>query len=162
MRIDFGQTPMSQEPLDMESDEAKAYYQPSPLALPVEAIVARHIVWRVVYIAPVIVGLALLLRQGLGAVSAAIGVAIVAVNLLLSGMLLSRAAAVSMKVYHAVALLGFFVRLGLIAGSIFLVASVFEVDRPALGVAALVAYLVLLTWEAWAVMNGSRKELDWA
>jgi len=153
---------MSQQPLDMQSDEAKAYYEPSPLALPVEAIVARHIVWRVVYVAPIIIGVAWLLSDALGAVSAAIGVAIVTLNVLLSGLLLSRAAAVSMKVYHAVALLGFFVRMGLITGMIFLVASLFEVDRLALGVAALVAYLVLLTLEAWAVVNGSRKELDWA
>lgn len=162
MRIDLGQTPMSREPLDMASPEAKAYHEPSPVALPVEAILARHIVGRIVFVAPLVVFAAWLLRDGLGATSAAIGVGVVALNFLLSGMVLSRAAAVSMKAYHAVALLGFFVRMGLIAGSIFLVAAVFEVDRPALGVAALVAYLVLLTWEAWAVMNGSRKELDWA
>ena len=162
MNIDLGQTPMSQDPLDMQSDEAKAYYQPSPLAMPVEQIVARHVVRRAVFIAPLIVIGAWLLRGSLGAISAAIGVAVVTANLLLAGALLSRAAAVSMRAYHAVALLGFFVRLGLIAGMIFLVAALFEVDRPALGVAALVAYLVLLTWEAWAVVSGSRKELDWA
>ncbi len=162
MRIDLGQTPLSRDPLDMNSPEARAYSEPSPLGLPVEAIVARHVVRRALYVAPVIVAVAWVLRGGLGAASAAVGVAVVVANLLLAGVALSRAAAVSMKVYHAVALLGFFIRLGLIAGTIFLVAAVVDVDRPALGLAALLAYLVLLTWEAWAVTKGSRKELDWA
>ena len=80
---------------------------------------------------------------------------------MLAGLILSRAAAVSLRVYHAAALLGFVVRLGLITVSMFLIASVFEVDRPAMGIAAVVAYFTLLTWEAWALTKGPGRELEW-
>ena len=93
--------------------------------------------------------------------AAAIGVAIVTANFLLAGAILSRAATVSLKVYHAAALLGFVVRLGLITASMFFIASVVEVDRPAMGVAAVVAYFTLLTWEAWALTRGAGRELEW-
>ncbi len=66
-----------------------------------------------------------------------------------------------MRAYHAAALLGFFVRLGLITLSMFLVAAVFEVDRPALGIAAVVAYLTLLSWEAWALTRSPGREYEW-
>ncbi len=128
---------------------------------PIEAIIGREIAKRVVVVGPVIVVTAWLLRGGLGAVSAAVGVAVVVANFLLSGVILSRAARVSLQVYHAAALFGFFVRLGLITLSMLLVATVFEVDRPAMGIAAVVAYLALLSWEAWAVTNGARKDLEW-
>ena len=144
---------------DMTIDEA--YNQPSALEVDVEAIIGRHIARHALIVGPLIIGVAWLLRGGLGAVSAAAGVAIVVMNFVLSGLALAKAATVSMKVYHAVALLSFFVRLGLIMAAAFLVASLFEVDREALGVAAVVAYLTLLTWEAWAVMGGSRKEMEW-
>lgn len=144
-----------------KSGAASAYEQPSPLGIDIEAMMGRHMAVRALIVGPVIVIAAWLLRGTLGAVSAGVGVAIVAVNFVLSGVLISRAAVVSMKVYHAVALLGFFVRLGVIMAAAFLVATLFEVDREALGVAAVVGYLTLLTWEAWAVMGGARKELEW-
>jgi hypothetical protein len=151
----------------MTSEEDKltideAYNQPSVVATPVEATIARKMVWRALWLGPVIVGAAWALRGGAGAIAAAIGVAVVAVNFLVAGELLSRAARVSLKVYHAAALLGFFVRLGFITLSMFIVASVVEIDRPAMGVAAVVAYMVLLSLEAWALMSGERKELEWS
>jgi hypothetical protein len=30
-----------------------------------------------------------------------------------------------------------------------------------MGIAAVVAYLTLLTWEAWAVVRGAERELEW-
>lgn len=139
----------------------EAYARPSAEAAPVEAIIARHTVSRAVVVGPVIVGVALVLRGGEGALAAAIGVGIVVANFLLAGAVLSRAAAVSLKVYHAAALLGFLVRLGLITVSMFLIASVVEVDRPALGIAAVAAYFTLLTWEAWALTKGPEREHEW-
>ena len=138
-----------------------AYKAPSPVNVPVEAKIALETIRRAVVLGPVIVVVAWALRGGLGAVSAAIGVAVVAGNFWLSGVVLSRAAARSMRAYHAAALLGFFVRLGLITLSMFLVAAVFEVDRPALGIAAVVAYLTLLTWEAWALGRSPGREFEW-
>ncbi len=138
-----------------------AYRAPSPVTAPVEAAIAGEIVRRAVVVGPVIVAAAWLLRGALGAASAAVGVAVVAANFWLSGLVLSRAAARSMRAYHAAALLGFFVRLGLITLSMFLVAAVFEVDRPALGIAAVVAYLTLLSWEAWALTRSPGREYEW-
>ena len=149
----------------MSRDEPKydpvGYTAPSPVATPIEANIAWATVKRALVVGPVIVVVAGLLRGGLGAVSAALGFGVVAGNFLLSGVILSGAAARSMRAYHAAALLGFFVRLGLITLSMFLVAAVFEVDRPALGIAAVVAYLTLLTWEAWAQTRSPGREFEW-
>lgn len=142
------------------TDPAK-YFEPSHVAAPIEARIALAIIRRTVVVGPVIVAVAWLLRGSLGGVSAAVGVAVVAGNFLLSGVVLSRAAAHSLRVYHAAALLGFFVRLGLITLAMFFVAAVFEVDRPALGIAAVVAYLTLLTWEAWALVQSPEREAEW-
>jgi hypothetical protein len=147
-------------PEEAESIE-RAYRSPSPLQTPVESILAWETVRRAVVVAPAVVGGALLLRGGAGAVSAAVGVTVVVANFLLAGAVLSKAATVSLRVYHAAALLGFLVRLGLITLTMLLLAAVFEVDRPAMGIAAVVAYLTLLTWEAWAVVRGAERELEW-
>ncbi len=138
-----------------------AYSRPSVVGAPVEAIVARQTVQRVVVVGPVIVAGVWMLRGAGGAAAAAAGVAIVVANFLLAGVILSRAATVSLQVYHAAALLGFVVRLGLITVSMFAIASVFEVDRPAMGISAIVAYFSLLTWEAWAMTSGAGREREW-
>jgi hypothetical protein len=136
-------------------------YQPAPGRPGIEAGIARAIAWRGVWVGPVIVAVFALLRGGAGAIAAAVGVLIVAGNFLLSGWLLSAAAAVSLRLYHAAALFSFLIRLGLIAAMMFGVAALFEIDRPALGIAAVVAYLVLLVWEAAALTAGARKEYQW-
>lgn len=140
----------------------EAYNQPSVVETAIEATIARKMVLRAWWLGPVIVAAAGLLRGADGALAAAVGVAIVVLNFLVAGELLSRAARVSLKVYHAAALLGFFVRLGFITLSMFVVASLVQIDRPAMGVAAVVAYMVLLSLEAWALMNGERRELEWS
>lgn len=147
--------------MDFDPAAVDAYGKPFPVAVDVEAIMARNIVKRVLFVGPIIVVFAWLARGQLGAFSAAIGVAVIAANFLLSGWLLSRAATVSMQVYHAAALFGFFIRLGFITASMFLVAFVFDVDRKALGVAAIVAFLALLVLESLAMLRGARKDLEW-
>ncbi|MGA7270273.1 MAG: hypothetical protein WB239_04300 [Acidimicrobiia bacterium] len=130
--------------------------------VPVESILSRHIVARAVWVAPVVVGAFWLLRGGAGAVAALIGVAIVVGNFLLAGLVLSISARISLAVYHAAALFGFFVRLGLITLTMFLVARLVEdLDRLAFGISAVVVYLVLLTWETVAVAQGRERNLDW-
>ncbi len=140
----------------------EAYNRPSVVAAPIEAVIGRKMALRAWWIGPLIVAGAWALRGFDGAWAAAVGVAIVVANFILAGELLSRAARVSLKVYHAAALLGFFARLGFITVSMFVVASVVEMDRPAMGVAAVVAYMALLSLEAWALINGERRELEWS
>ena len=67
----------------------------------------------------------------------------------------------SLTLYHAAALFGFFVRLGLITLAMVLIVSVTDIDRLAMGVSAVVSYLVLLSLEAVAVAKGAERELEW-
>jgi hypothetical protein len=75
--------------------------------------------------------------------------------------MLSLAARVSLSFYHAAALFGFFLRLGLITMAVLIISRLVELDRLALGVTVVVAYLGLLTWEAIAVTKGAERELEW-
>lgn len=127
----------------------------------VEQVIAKHTVQRAVIVGPLLIGLFGILRGLDGAIAAAIGVAIVAGNFLLGGAMFSVAARISLSLYHAAALLGFFIRLGLIAVTMLVVAALFEVDRLALGITVVVSYLVLLSWEAVAMTRGSERELEW-
>lgn len=130
--------------------------------VPVEAILSRHTAARAVYVAPVLIGLFWLVRGPGGAFAATVGVVVVVANFLLSGAVLSISARISLAVYHAAALFGFFLRLGLITLTMLLVARlVVDLDRLAFGLSAVVAYLVLLTWEAVAVARGRERNLDW-
>jgi hypothetical protein len=126
---------------------------------PIEANLARDTVARGIYVAPVLILVFGLLRSWDGAWSAALGVAIVVLNFLLAGAMLSISARISLQAYHAAALIGFFLRLGLFVGAVYLIANLVEVDRLAFGLSAVVAYFALLTWEA--VSLSREKELSW-
>ncbi|MFH1104615.1 MAG: hypothetical protein V1757_06695 [Actinomycetota bacterium] len=127
----------------------------------VEATLARHLVRRAVVVGPLVVAGAWALRGVDGAVAAAVGVTVVVVNFLVSGLVLSAAARISLTLYHAAALVGFLLRLVLITVVMLVVARLFDIDRIAFGVAAVVSYLVLLTLEAAAVARGRERELEW-
>lgn len=132
------------------------------LELPdVEAILAFHTVRRGLVIGPLAVTVAWLFRGTTGAIGAAIGVVLIILNLLVSGAVLSIAARISLAAYHAAALFGFLLRLIAITVSMLLIARLFEIDRIAFGIAAIVTYLVLLTLEATAIARGKEKELEW-
>ncbi len=118
---------------------------------PVELQMARSIVSRAVVVGPVMLLAFGLVRGRDGLVAAAIGVAIVTGYYLLTGSMLSWLARVSLGAYHAGALLGFILRLGLIAATMWAVISLFEVDRTALGLAVIATYVGLLVWEAVAL-----------
>lgn len=129
---------------------------------PVEAVLATHTARRAIYVGPLLIALFWVLRDVDGAIGSALGVAVVVVNFLAAGWILSISARVSLTLYHAAALFGFFVRLGLITLSVVLIATVYEdLDRMAFGISTVVAYLVLLTWEAVAVARGNERELEW-
>ncbi|MGH8923489.1 MAG: hypothetical protein ACRDWA_02410 [Acidimicrobiia bacterium] len=135
---------------------------PPSAKVPVEAIVARHMVARAVYLIVPILGIAWLLRGRAGAIAAAIGLAVVVVNFYLAGKALSLAFRHSLTMYHAAALIGFVLRMALIAGTMLLVVRFVEIDKVAFGISAVVCYLVLVTLEAIAVMRGRERNLDWA
>lgn len=127
----------------------------------VESVLARHTVARSVYVAPVLIAVFAVVGGWEGAWSAALGVAIVVANFLLAGAILSISAKISLAVYHAAALFGFFLRLGLMVLTVLLIAQFVPIDRIAFGITAVVAYLVLLSWEAVAVSKGRERNLDW-
>jgi hypothetical protein len=118
-----------------------------------ELSLARSISKRALYVAPLLVGAFWVTRGWDGAWASALGVAAVVVNFWVSGKALSMAARHSLALYHAAALFGFFLRMGLITVTMIGVAALVEVDRLALGLTAVVSYLALLTWEAVALTN---------
>ncbi len=128
----------------------------------VESVLAGHTARRVVIVGPVLVGVFWAVRGSRGAVAAAVGVAIVVGYYLIFGAMLSAAARISLGFYQAAALFGFFLRLGLMAGTMLAVAWLFDMDRFALGVSVVAAYLLLLAWETVAVSRGGERELEWA
>lgn len=130
-------------------------------AVAVESVLARHTVARAIYVAPVLIAAFAIASGWEGAWSASLGVAIVVVNFLLAGAILSISAKISLAVYHAAALFGFFLRLGLMVLTVVLIAQLVPIDRIAFGISAVVAYLVLLSWEAVAVSKGRERNLDW-
>ncbi len=127
----------------------------------VESRIARHTVARVIYVAPVMIALFWLTRGWAGAWSSAVGVAVVVANFLLAGAILSISARISLAAYHAAALLGFFLRLGLLTVTMLLIAEYAPIDRLAFGITAVVTYLVLIGAEAVAVAKGKERELEW-
>jgi hypothetical protein len=127
----------------------------------VESVLARHTVARSVYVAPALVAIFWLTRGWDGAWSAAVGVGVIVANFLLAGAMLSISAKISLAVYHAAALFGFFLRLALMVLTVLLIAQWLPIDRLAFGISAVVAYLVLLSWEAVAVSKGRERNLDW-
>ena len=146
----------------MTSDqELAARYQPVPGA-DVEAVLGRHIALRALWVTPLLAAIFWLANGPGGAIAAAVGSAIVAVNFLAAGWVLSKSARISLSLYHAAAFVGFVIRLGLITLAIILVGRATNIDRLSMGVAAVVSYLVLLTLEAVAVVKGKEKELEWS
>ena len=127
----------------------------------VEATIARHTAQRALFVGPVILVVFWATRGVDGLVASAIGLAIVVGNFLVAGAMLSLAARVSLTLYHAAALFGFFLRLGLITLAVLIISELVELDRLALGITVVVAYLGLLTWEAIAVTKGAERELEW-
>ena len=127
----------------------------------VEVVLARHTAMRAVVVGPILVAVFWLIRGADGALASLIGVLIVAGYFVLNGFMLAVAARISLAAYHAAALFGFFLRLGLIAVTMFSVAALIEVDRPALGITVVVAFLALVAWEAVAVATGRERELEW-
>ena len=141
--------------------ELAARYEPIGGA-DVEAVLGRHIALRALWVTPALAAIFGLVQGADGAIAAVVGTIIVAVNFVFAGWILSKSARISLSLYHAAAFIGFVIRLGLITLAIILVGRATSIDRLAMGIAAVVAYLVLLTLEAVAVVKGKEKELEWS
>ena len=128
---------------------------------PVEAVIARHTAKRAIWVGPLVVAVFWLIRGFDGGWAAAVGVGVVVGNFLLAGAMLSVALRVSLGMYHAAALFGFFLRLGLIMGSMLLIAAVVSIDRLAFGLSTVITYMVLLILESVAVARGRERDVDW-
>ena len=128
---------------------------------PLEANMARETVARGIYIGPILVLVFGLLRGWDGAWSAALGVVVVIANILLAGAILSISLRISLQAYHAAALIGFLLRLGLFVGAVYLIATLVEVDRIAFGISAVVSYIALLSWEAVSITRDREREPSW-
>jgi hypothetical protein len=135
--------------------------EPEFTQVDIESRLARHTVARAIYVAPVMIALFWILRGWDGAWSAAVGVLVVIANFLLAGAILSISARISLSAYHAAALIGFFLRLGLLTVTMLLIAEYAPIDRLAFGITAVVTYLVLIAAEAVAVAKGKERELEW-
>lgn len=127
----------------------------------IESRLAWNTVSRAVYVGPILIAIFWITNGWTGAWSSALGVAIVVGNFLFAGAILSISARISLAAYHAAALLGFFLRLGLLTLTMLVIASLVPIDRLAFGITAVVAYLVLIGAEAVAVSKGKEKELEW-
>lgn len=135
--------------------------EPDLGATPVETVIAKHTVARLIWVGPILIGLFGLLRGWDGVIGSSLGVGVVGVNFLIAGVMLSVALRISLAMYHAAALFGFFVRLGLLMATMFLVVAFFDIDRVAFGISAVLAYIVLLILESVAVARGRERDLDW-
>lgn len=115
---------------------------------PVEWVVAKRLTRRAPFLGIILMVVAGAWKGWQGAGGAGLGLMVVVGNYLLSGWIMSRAARVGFVAYQAAALGGFLIRLGLIAGSMYLIVNLFSVDRTAFGLSVAVGYLALLVVEA--------------
>jgi len=128
----------------------------------VERRIADNTAKRVVFVAPVFIGIFWLISGTGGAVAALVGTAVVVGNFMLAGRILSVAARISPAAYHAAALFGFVLRLGLLTIAMVVFTKLFELDRTAFAITTVGMYLVLLSWETVMVSRGSERELEWS
>jgi hypothetical protein len=113
----------------------------------VERTIAFDMLWRSAWLAPVVLIAATAIWGTEGASSAALAIALVLVNLVLSAFAMSWAASRSATLLMGVALGGFAVRMGLVTLVLLAVRDAAWVDLVALGVTVLVTHLGLLFWE---------------
>ncbi len=114
---------------------------------PVELQLTFDMVKRGLIVAPVIVAVCALIWGENGAWSAAYAIGLVLVNFLLSAMLISSTAKISLGLMMGATLFGYLIRLGLIMAAVLLVKDTDWISLPALGATIIVTHLGLLVWE---------------
>ena len=113
----------------------------------VEAQIVADMARRALPALPVLLLLAGLLWGTDGALSAAFAVALAVANLVLSAVLLGRAARISLPLLMAAALGGFLLRLVLLTAVVWAVADQPWVEMLPLGLTLIVTHLGMLIWE---------------
>lgn len=114
---------------------------------PIELGVAWDLAKRGALVSPIFMFVGWLIGQGVGLRSVGLGFALVLANFLLSALVVSAAAKISLGLLMAATLFGFILRFGLIAVAIWLLRDVSGISLPIFGVSMVVVHLGLLLWE---------------
>lgn len=113
----------------------------------VERDIAFDIVRRGVFVAPVALAIGAAVAGVDGLISVAIAVAIVAVNFLVSALIVGHFAKISPQAAGGAAAAGYVVRLGAIFLALFLLKDQSWINLKVLGFSVVGTHLVLLAWE---------------
>ncbi len=112
-----------------------------------EAALARDIIKRGLFVAPILVGVCAIVWGANGAYSCAYAFAIVFCNFGLAAALVSYTARISYAFMMATMLFGYLLRLALVAVAVFVVRNLEWVELLPLGLTIIFAHLGLLFWE---------------
>ena len=127
-------------------DQAHTLTLPTATSRP-EGEVARHLARHALLVAPLVIAIAAVFRGVDGAISAAIGLALVAVNFLAAAAILSWAATRGVSAIYGAVLGGFLVRLAVLTAIVLLLEPVSFIDIPVLVLTIAVTHIALLFWE---------------
>jgi len=117
------------------------------ITTPYEGEVARDLVRRLLIVAPLVLVVAGVWRGVDGVVSAAIGLALVAANFLVSARVISWTARRSPGAVMSVVLGSYLVRMAVLFGIALLLGELSFIDLPVLVITIAVVHLALLAWE---------------
>ncbi len=112
-----------------------------------EQQIARDIARRALFAAPVLLAICAVLWGRHGALSCAAGLAVVVANFLLSALIMTKSAKISVTLMMGAALFGYLLRLGLIFLAFWAVRDMAWMHRMAFGLTIVVTHLGLLFWE---------------
>ena len=112
-----------------------------------EGEVARDLVKRVLIVSPLVLLIAALWAGGEGVISAAIGLALVAANFLVSARAISFTAQRSPGAVMGVVMASYLVRMAVLFGIALLLGELSWINLPVLVVTIAVVHLALLAWE---------------
>ena len=113
----------------------------------VERTVAADIAKRALVVAPLLIGIGAAVRGFDGAASVAYGLGLVVVNFLLSALLISWSARISLALMMGAVMFGYLMRLALIFVAVYLVHDMGWISLPVLGATIILTHLGLLVWE---------------
>lgn len=112
-----------------------------------ETLIARHLAKHALVVAPAVLVLAGVVRGVDGAISAAIGLALVAANFLAAASILAWAASRGPGVIYGAIFGGFVVRLAVLTGIVLALEPLSFADVPVLVLTVGIAHFALLAWE---------------
>jgi len=112
---------------------------------------------RGLWVVPVAAAVLGIFRGFDGGLAALLGGALVTGNFLLSALVLSRAARISVQALGVAAMFSFLLRLLLLGAVLYLLVEVLALDRVSVLVASVASYLVLLVLESVAVARGTER-----